>query len=615
MVATLDQVFREEWGRVLATLIGFLGDFDLAEEAAQEAFAIAADRWPRDGVPSNPRAWLMTTARNRATDRIRRDRALAAKVGLLAADNRAEVPMNTTTFPDERLELIFTCCHPALAVEAQVALTLRTLGGLTHRRDRPCLPGARSARWRSGWCGPSARSKPPAIPFRVPPAHLLRERLDAVLAVVYLIFNEGYGGRDELAAEAIWLGRALAELLPDEPEVHGLLAMMLLHDSRREARFRDGELVLLGDQDRSRWNTEQIAAGRAELDRALALGGRGPYVLQAAIASLHAEMPCDWAQIAALYGELARLTGSPVVELNRAIAIAETEGPEAGLRIVDQLGLDDFRYLHSTRAELLRRLGRTDEARDAYRRARAAHRRRRRTALPRTPANGTGRHHRLGLSGLACRSPSPWRAAGAARWPLRSAGVREAGGVDLGQHAGRQHRADGRLQHGDDLLDALLAERRQAAGPGPLVGARFDGRQHGLAVGGDPGDGVGGEQAAAVQRAGRGGPVLLRPAAGLPDHRLGEAAVRGLQQVRLQPADAFADQGRDVPVAAVLPQRGGQLPEPADRVAGRAGSRSRRWRRTAACRSGPPWRPPGRAARPRAHRPAGPRPPPAARRC
>jgi RNA polymerase sigma-70 factor (ECF subfamily) len=208
------------------------------------------------------------------------------------------------------------------------------------------------------------------IPFRVPPVHLLRERLDAVLAVVYLIFNEGYGGRDELAAEAIWLGRALAELLPAEPEVHGLLAMMLLHDSRREARFGDGELVLLGDQDRSRWNTEQMAAGRAELDRALALRGGGHYVLQAAIASLHAEVPCDWAQLAALYGELSRMTGSPVVELNRAIAIAETEGPEAGLRIVDQIGLDDFRYLHSTRAELLRRLGRTDEARGAYRRAR-----------------------------------------------------------------------------------------------------------------------------------------------------------------------------------------------------------------------------------------------------
>jgi RNA polymerase sigma-70 factor, ECF subfamily len=369
LVAALERVFREEWGRVLATLIGFLGDFDLAEEAAQDAFAMAADRWPRDGVPSSPRAWLMTTARNRATDRIRRERALAAKFALLAADIRAEAPMATTEFPDERLELIFTCCHPALSVEAQVALTLRTLGGLsTDEIARAFLVPERTMAQRL--VRAKRKIKAAGIPFRVPPVHLLRERLDAVLAVVYLIFNEGYGGRDELAAEAIWLGRALAALLPDEPEVHGLLAMMLLHDSRRETRFADGELVLLGDQDRSRWNTEQITAGRGELDRALALHGAGPYVLQAAIASLHAEVPCDWAQIADLYAELTRLTSSPVVELNRAIAVAETGDPEAGLRLVDQLGLDDFRYLHSTRADLLRRLGRTDEAREAYQRAR-----------------------------------------------------------------------------------------------------------------------------------------------------------------------------------------------------------------------------------------------------
>jgi RNA polymerase sigma-70 factor (ECF subfamily) len=369
LVRTLDQVFREDWGRVLATLIGLLGDFELAEEAAQEAFAIAADHWLRDGTPSNPRAWLIRTARNRATDRIRRNRTLDAKYGLLVNDDGSEVQMATTAFPDERLELIFTCCHPALAIEAQVALTLRTLGGLTTDEiARAFLVPERTMAQRL--VRAKRKIKAAGIPFRVPPPHQHRERLGAVLAVVYLIFNEGYVGRDELAAEAIWLGGALTEFLPDEPEIHGLLAMMLLNDSRREARFSGGELVLLADQDRSQWDTTQSAAGRAELDRALALGGRGPFVLQAAIASLHADTPCDWAQIAALYGELTRLTGSPVVELNRAIAVAETEGPAAGLRIVDALGLDDFRYLHSTRGELLRRLGRTDEARDAYLRAR-----------------------------------------------------------------------------------------------------------------------------------------------------------------------------------------------------------------------------------------------------
>jgi RNA polymerase sigma-70 factor, ECF subfamily len=229
LVTTLDEIFREEWGRVLATLVGVLGDFDLAEDAAQEAFAIAADRWPRDGIPTNPRAWLMRTARNRATDRIRRERVLAAKFGVLVADHPGEAPMNATTFPDERLELIFTCCHPALAIEAQVALTLRTLGGLTVGEiARAFLVPERTMAQRL--VRAKRKIKAAGIPFRVPPPHLLRERLDAVLAVVYLIFNEGYGGRDELAAEAIWLGRALVELLPDDPEVRGLLAMMLLHD-------------------------------------------------------------------------------------------------------------------------------------------------------------------------------------------------------------------------------------------------------------------------------------------------------------------------------------------------------------------------------------------------
>jgi RNA polymerase sigma-70 factor (ECF subfamily) len=276
--------------------------------------------------------------------------------------------VDETTFPDERLELLFTCCHPALSIEAQVALTLRTLGGLTTGEiARAFLVGEPTMAQRL--VRAKRKIKAAGIPFRVPPDHLLPDRLAAVLAVVYLIFNEGYGVRGDLAAEALRLGRALAELMPDEPEVHGLLAMMLLHDARRDARFRDGELVLLADQDRSLWDAGQIAAGRSVLDRALALRGRGPYVVQAAIAALHADEPRDWPQIAALYGELGRLTGSPVVELSRAVAVAEAHGPEAGLGIADGLALEDYRYLHATRGELLRRLGRTEEARDAFTRA------------------------------------------------------------------------------------------------------------------------------------------------------------------------------------------------------------------------------------------------------
>ncbi len=369
---------------MLASLIGFLGgDFDLAEDAVQEAFAIAAERWPRAGVPANPGAWLVTTARNRAIDRLRRDRTLAAKTRQLAtlhatyADSDGpdapDAPDDDMTIPDDRLELVFTCCHPALATEAQVALTLRTLGGLsTEAIARAFLVSPETMKRRLTRA--KSKIKTAGIPFAVPADHLLPERLAAVLAVVYLIFNEGYTGRSDLAAEAIRLGAVLASLMPDESEVLGLLALMRLHESRRAARFAGGELVLLADQDRSLWDAAQIETGRAELERALALrgdrrGAGGIYILQAAIASLQADEVLDWPQIAALYGELVRISGSAVAELNRAVAVAEAEGPAAGLAIVDGLDLDGYQYLHSTRADLLRRLGRRDEARAAYRRA------------------------------------------------------------------------------------------------------------------------------------------------------------------------------------------------------------------------------------------------------
>jgi len=372
--AELEQVYREHWGRVLAATIGFLGDFDLAEEATQDAFATAAERWPREGVPENPAAWLASTARNRAIDRIRRRRTLAEKTRELEAEASAsapaEEPMDPRAIPDERLELIFTCCHPALATEAQVALTLRTLGGLaTPEIARAFLVPEPTMAQRL--VRAKKKIKTAGIPFRIPPDHQLPERIAAVAAVVYLIFNQGYGSPDraELSAEALRLGRALTELMPDEPEPWGLLALMLLHEARRGARFADGDLVLLADQNSALWDVAQIEAGKSALDRALALRGRGPYVVQAAIAAPHVEEPRDWPQIAALYGELARLTGSPVVELNRAVAIAEAQGPAAGLALIDALELPDYLYFHSSRAELLRRLDRDEEAAAAYRRA------------------------------------------------------------------------------------------------------------------------------------------------------------------------------------------------------------------------------------------------------
>ena len=360
---------------MLASLIGYFGDFDLAEDAAAEAFAIAAQRWPADGVPDSPAAWLITTARHRAIDRLRRDRVLAAKLRLLAAPELENADtMDITAIPDERLELIFMCCHPALPVEAQVALTLRAVGGLSvDRIARAFLVPPETMKRRLTRA--KSKIKVAGIPFSVPAGPRLPERLGAVLAVVYLIFNEGYGDteRTGLAAEAIRLGRVLAALLPAQPEVLGLLALMMLHDARRDARFDGQDLVLLPDQDRSRWDWRQIAEGRALLDRALLDGvrggGSGPYVIQAAIASLQAEEQLDWPQIAVLYSQLADRTGSPVVRLNRAVAVAEADGPAAALAIVDELDLPDYQYWHSTRAELLRRLGRRDEARAAYQRA------------------------------------------------------------------------------------------------------------------------------------------------------------------------------------------------------------------------------------------------------
>ncbi|WP_229071091.1 RNA polymerase sigma factor [Actinoplanes sp. DH11] len=367
----VETAFREEWGRIVATLIRLTGDWDLAEECAQDAFAKALTRWPVDGTPRNPGAWLTTAARNRAIDRLRRASAEDARLRALPpVESRAE----EGPVPDDRLQLIFTCCHPALPLDARVALTLRTLAGLTTPQIARAflVPEATMAQ---RLVRAKRKIRNAGIPYRIPAAHLLPERLSGVLAVLYLMFNEGYSAdRGALADEAIRLTRVLGALMPDEPEVRGLLALMLLHHARRAARTdAAGDLVTLAEQDRSRWDQEMIEEGVRVLEQSR---GRGPYRLQAAIAACHATAATagstDWPQIAVLYAALARLAPSPVVELNRAVAVAESAGPEAGLAVLDGVDLPGYHLLPAARAELLRRLGRFGEAAECYREALSA---------------------------------------------------------------------------------------------------------------------------------------------------------------------------------------------------------------------------------------------------
>ncbi|MDH6553368.1 RNA polymerase sigma factor [Streptomyces sp. SAI-041] len=369
MTPDIEGVFREEYGRAVAVLVRFLGDIDLAEEAVQDAFTTAVRRWPETGVPPSPAGWIVTTARHRAIDRLRRESTRRSRHTEAALLHAPDAPPEEGPVRDERLRLIFTCCHPALAPQARVALTLRLLGGLTTAQiARAFLVPEPTMAQRL--VRAKAKIRDARIPYRVPRDADLPDRLNGVLAVVYLIFNEGYGGTPELCAEAVRLGRLLTELMPDEPEATGLLALMLLIESRRAGRTDDnGALVPLSEQDPARWDRALIAEGQSLVRRCLRRNRPGPYQIQAAVQAVHSEPPTDWGQVLRLYDQLMAVAPSPVVALNRAVAVAETEGPAHALALVDALDLDGYHVRHAVRADLLRRLGRPAEAADAYAKA------------------------------------------------------------------------------------------------------------------------------------------------------------------------------------------------------------------------------------------------------